>query len=185
MNLLLRLDRAQLAAGDVAVAWLWHVLGVPRRMLLRMALVGLFGMQAAAEWLEEGRIDLPMLLVGVLVMGVYHLNDMRFGANPELQRAFILVRRETAPARIMRAIVWAISIYDVVGAAGSPVWPLEMAATVFFLVFMIGGDALPPGGPRKPRRRRSAARSGAPGRMAFGQPLRCAARAEGRVKAGV
>ena len=170
MNFLLRLDRAQLAAGDAAMAWLWDVLGVPRRMLLRMALVGLFGMQAAAEIVEEGRIDLPMLLVGVLVMGVYHFNDMRFGANPELQRTLILMRRETTPSRIVRVVVWVIAVYDLISAARSPVWPLEAAATVFFLIFMIGGDALPPGGPRKPRRRRSVARSSPPGRVVFGVP---------------
>ena len=157
MNVFLRLDRAQLAAVDAAVAWLWEVMGVPRRMLLRMALVGLFATQAAAEVLEEGHVDLPMLLVGVLVMGVYHLNDMRFGSNPELQRALTLMRRETPLARLVRVVAWAISAYDIAGALRSPAWPLETASTAFFLVFMIGGDALPPGGPRKRRPRRSAA----------------------------
>ena len=159
MNFLLRLDRAQLAAGDAAVAWLWDVVGVPRRMLLRMALVGLFATQAAAEVLTDGHVDVPMLLVGVLVMGVYHLNDMRFGSNPELQRALTLMRRETPLARLVRVVAWAISIYDLIGALRSPTWPLEIASTLCFLVFMIGGDSLPPGGPRKPRRRRAATRA--------------------------
>ena len=122
-------------------------------MLLRMALVGQFACQAAAEYLLEGRVNVFVLLVGVVVMGVYHLNDMRFGSNPELQRAFTLMRRETRLARVVRAAAWLLSAYDLVGAIGSPVWPLETASVLFFLVFMIGGDALPPGGPPRPRRR--------------------------------
>lgn len=151
----------------MAMAWLWDVLGVPRRMLLRMALVGQFAMQAAAEFLEDGRINLPTLLIGALVMGVYHLNDMRFGANPELQRTLILMRRETTLARIVRVVAWAVAIYDLLGAVRSPTWPLELASVVFFLVFMIGGDALPPGGPRKRRGRRAVAP--APSKVLFGQ----------------
>lgn len=157
VNFLLRLDRAQLAAADAAVAWLWDVAGVPRRMLLRMALVGQFLTQALAEIVVEGRVELLTLAAAALVMGFYHLNDMRLGADPELQRALTLARRERPISRAIRAFVWLLAAYDLFNTFGSRAAPLEVLSTGFFMVFMIGGDALTPGGPRKRRRRRTAA----------------------------
>ncbi len=172
MNLLLRFDRAQLAAADDAVAWLWNAVGVPRRMLLRMALVGQFLTQALAEIVVEGRVELVTLLAAALVMGVYHLNDMRLGANPELQRALTSARRERPVSRAIRLGVWVLAAYDVYTSVGSPAAPLEMVSTAFFIVFMIGGDALTPGGPRRRRRRRASAPSRAAPAAPFPSPRR-------------
>jgi hypothetical protein len=156
VNLLLRMDAAQLAAADAVVAWIWNTLGVPRRMLLRMALVGQFTTQGAAEFIAEGRVELLTLLAGAVVMGLYHLNDMRWGANPELQRAFTLMRRQRPLARFVRIAVWILAAFDLWRAVGSPTLPLDVASTAFFMVFMLGGDALtPPGPPRKREPRRS------------------------------
>ena len=122
-------------------------------MLLRMALVGQFLTQGAVEVLTEGRVQLLTLVVGAVVMGLYHLNDLRFGANSSLQRAMTLARRSTGFSAIVRGIVWLIAMLNLATTSVSPILPLEVLSVAFFLAFMIGGDALPPDGPRKPRRR--------------------------------
>ena len=153
MTWLLRIDSAQLAAADAAVAWLWTALGVPRRMLLRMALAGMLLTEALAEVVVEGRVELATLLIGGLAMALYHLNDMRWGGDPKLQRAMVQAVRRRPFAIFVRLAIWPWTAWTVFTSLSSPALPLELASQALFLVFMIGGHALPPDGPRKGRRR--------------------------------
>ena len=149
MNGFSHLDRAQLAAADAAVEWFWRVLGIRRRMILTMALVGQFLTTGAAQWIVKGRADPFTLVIGLLVFVYFQRNEARFAANPALQRALILASRKSPAASLMRGFVWGLAVLSLAFRTRSSATSLQVASICFFLAFVIGGFAPPSVGPRK------------------------------------